>query len=347
MEQVIVAYQTRDLDELAAQLQPWLEARLPGARDIRTSGFTYPFGAGRSHETILFEASWTQGGERAERGCVLRIKPSDHTVFPDDLFEEEYRLMQELHDHGAVRVAQVYWVEEDPSLIGAPFFIMERKYGRVPVVTPLYSEQGWVADASPAQRNRLWENGVRQLAAIQSVPLASVQFLRGPPGAEDGLAQEWDKYVRFVRWISKERTWPALETCLAELKTAWPVNQPHGLVWGDARLGNIMFGEDFEVVAVMDWEQPSLGGALHDLAWWLHMSDMFHGERPGRPHLAGMGTRADTIALWSEATGISAADIDWYQAFARLKLACATISMSALRGWEPPQDEDLAKQLRL
>jgi aminoglycoside phosphotransferase (APT) family kinase protein len=347
MSEVIVAYQTRDLDELAEQLAGWLARRLPEANGIQVANCAYPFGAGRSHETILFDASWNEGGRRVERGCVLRIKPSDHDVFPDDLFEEEYKLMQALHVQGAVRVAAIYWVEDDPSIVGAPFFVMERKHGRVPVVTPLYSEEGWVAEATPAQRRTLWENGVRQLGAIQSVPLQGLGFLKGPAGAEEGLAQEWDKYLRFVRWVQEVRPWPALDASLAKLKAGWPANQPPGLVWGDARLGNIMFGDDFEVVAVMDWEQPSLGGALHDLAWWLYMSDMFHGERPGRPHLAGMGTREETIALWQEVTGISAADIGWYEEFARLKLTCTSIRMSDLRGWLQPSDEELAVKLEV
>ena len=118
----------------------------------------------------------------------------------------------------------------------------------------------------------MWESGVRQLAAIPTTPIESVQFLAGREGARSGLDQEWDKYVRFLEWVSGDRRWPILEKAMDGLRRHWPKNQPEGLVWGDARLGNMMFGEDFEVVAVMDWEQPSLGGALHDLAWWIYWS---------------------------------------------------------------------------
>src|SRR5262249_52556124 len=159
----------------------------------------------------------------------------------------------------------------------APFFLMERAHGRVPVSIPPYAEQGWVAEATPAQRRIMWEDGVRHLASIQSVPLSAVQFLAGPEGARDGLAQEWGNYVRFVDWVSADRPWPALKAGLERLKSLWPANQPQGLVWGDARLGNMMFGEDFRVVAIMDWEQPSLGGALQDLGWWLTLSESMHG----------------------------------------------------------------------
>ena len=347
MENAIVAPEVRELAVLARQLVPWLQAHLPEADDLRIENLSYPLGAGRSHETILFDVSWLAHGQRVEKGWVVRIKPIRHTVFPDDLFEQQYRVMQVVYEHGAVRVARPLWFEADASLLGAPFFVMERTRGRVAVTVPPYTTTGWVAEATPAQRARMWENGVRQLAAVQSVPLSSVQFLQGPKGARDGLAQEWDKYVRFVKWINQERPWPVLEAALARLRACWPANQPPGLVWGDARLGNMMFDENFEVTAVMDWEQPSLGGALHDLAWWLYLSNQMHGATADRPHLQGMGTREQTIALWSELTGISTADIEWYEDFAALKVSCTGIRLSSLRGVQFYDEAWLAKRLKV
>jgi aminoglycoside phosphotransferase (APT) family kinase protein len=112
-------------------------------------------------------------------------------------------------------------------------------------------------------------------------------------------------------------------------------------------MGNMMFDDKFEVVAVMDWEQPSLGGALHDLAWWLVLSDMRHGAAPGRPHLDGMGTREETIALWGEVTGISTADIEWYEDFTALKLSCLGIRTARLKGAPPPDEAWLARRLKV
>ena len=114
-----------------------------------------------------------------------------------------------------------------------------------------------------------------------------------------------------------------------------PANRPPGLVWGDARLGNMMVGESFEIVAVMDWEQPSLGGALHDLAWWLFHEGIKVKARGGLL-LEGFGSRAETIALWEEVTGISTADLEWYEAFAAFKLLCLGVRMMELRGITPP-----------
>jgi len=347
MSDQIVAPNTRDLSVLGQQIVPWLERRLPGAVNLSIANLDYPRGAGRSHETILFDAHWSEGGQERNEGYVIRIKPDANQVYPDDLFEEQYKVMRVLRELDIVPVAEMIGFEEDPGLVGAPFFVMKKLVGRVAVTFPPYRETGWVAEATPAQRRRFWENGVRNLALIQKTPLDRVQFLAGPDGARDGLEQEWDKYDRFVEWVSKDKRWPVLDKARDALRARWPKNQPQGLVWGDARIGNMMFDENFDVLAVMDWEQASLGGALHDLAWWLQMSSFAHEKTADKPHLEGMGTREETIALWQDITGISVEDLDWYLDFTAFKTGCLSVSTSRLWGWPEPDHAALAAQLRL
>jgi aminoglycoside phosphotransferase (APT) family kinase protein len=283
---------------------------------------------------------------------VVRIKPGHFTVFPDNLFDEQYQVMRALFEDGRVRIAEPLWLEPDPAVLGKPFFVMRKIAGRVPVSIPPYAREGWVKEATPAQRRRMWESGVRQLAAIQTVSTDDFGFLAGPPQARDGLAQEWDKYQRFIRWVEAEGSPPGfiriLDAGMARLEKLWPKNQPAGLVWGDARLGNMMFGEDFEVKAVMDWEQPSLGGALHDLAWFTEICDTMHGPncRWAEP-LDGMGSQDETVALWEEISGKSAADLDWYLQFTRLKMACTSVRLGLLRGSFMSDEASMAKRLQV
>lgn len=288
MSEVIVAPETRDLEKLALRLAYWLSGKVPGGGPVAITNLAYPRGAGQSHETILFDASWMDGTKTVEQGCVVRIKPRAFTVFPDDLFVEQYRVMKLLAEDGAVRVARPLWFEKNPAILGNPFFVMEKKQGRVPVSIPPYARQGWLREATPEQRRRLWRGAVEQLALIQHVPVAAADFLEGPAGAERGLAQEWDKYERFTAWLEETAPQPVLRDALARLAATRPTQGPEGLVWGDARIGNMMFDEHFDVVAVMDWEQPSLGGALHDLAWFCTLAETMHGKElkpwspPGR-----------------------------------------------------------------
>lgn len=336
MSDVIVAPEQRDLAELGAILAAWLGEQLE-TQGVEITNLAYPRGAGQSHETILFDAAWAGG----RFGAVLRIKPGHFTVFPDDLFDQQFRVMQLMHGNGAVRVAEPLWLEEDTAVLGRPFFIMRKVAGRVPVSVPPYAREGWVKEATPAQRRRMWEAGVRQLAAIQTVPVDAAPFLRGPDHAPAGLVQEWDKYQRFVRWLEAEGAGAdyiaVLDKGLARLDACRPANQREGIVWGDARLGNMMFDDNFDVVAVMDWEQPSLGGALHDLAWFCEIAETMHGPnaRHGAP-LDGMGSRTETIALWEKVSGKSASDLEWYEEFARLKMSCTGVRLALLRGGSPP-----------
>lgn len=338
MSDVIVAPETRELGQLAASLKTWIADRNSEYSDIRLENLTYPRGAGQSHETILFDLSWREAGRGHSQGCVVRIKPRNFTVFPDDLFDEQYRLMKLMSDGGYVPVAKPMWFEESATVLGAAFFIMEKKQGRVPVSIPPYSRGGWLAEAAPGQRRVLWENAVRQLAAIQRVPIEQADFLEGPAYAKRGLAQEWDKYRRFVAWLQEDedtrRSFGSiLEASLARLDATKPADQPDGLVWGDARIGNMMFDDNFEVIAVMDWEQPSLGGALQDLAWFNVLSETMHGRSStAGTFLEGMGTRDETIALWEQVSGKSAVNLEWHEQFAKLKMSCTGIRLGQLRG---------------
>jgi aminoglycoside phosphotransferase (APT) family kinase protein len=344
---VIVAPETRNLDDLARELVAWIESKMPGVSEVAITNLAYPRGAGQSHETILFDLDWAEGGIRRSQGCVVRIRPGNFTVFPDTLFDEQFAVMRALSVGGLVRVAKPFWIEHDPDIIGKPFFVMEKLDGRVPVSIPPYARSGWLAEASPEQRRHLWSEAVRQLAAIQRVPMDSVRFLQGPEHAPEGLEQEWDKYSRFIEWLRPDPRADALQEVMDRLRAKWPTNQPEGMVWGDARIGNMMFDEDFNVMAVMDWEQPSLGGALHDLAWFCVLAESMHGRNAqiGAP-LEGMGTREETIALWEDVCGKSAADLEWYEDFAGLKMSCSGVRLDQLRGTSMVSIDSIQRRMK-
>jgi aminoglycoside phosphotransferase (APT) family kinase protein len=95
-----------------------------------------------------------------------------------------------------------------------------------------------------------------------------------------------------------------------------------------------MIGSDLDVVAVMDWEQPGLGGALDDLGWWI-FNERLKIEARGS-NLEGLGSREDVIALWTSLTGLPVDDIDWYEAFAGFRISCLYWNMLEMRGQAQP-----------
>ena len=66
----------------------------------------------------LFHARWTATGVRVEQGMVVRIKPTAHMVYPDDLFDQQYELMT-LITTPLLVVAKPLWIERDASILGA------------------------------------------------------------------------------------------------------------------------------------------------------------------------------------------------------------------------------------
>ena len=68
---------SRDDDAMALSIAKWLEGRL--GSDVTVSNLRVPQGAGLANETILFEAGFTEGGERCTRAvdALGDLRPAD------------------------------------------------------------------------------------------------------------------------------------------------------------------------------------------------------------------------------------------------------------------------------
>lgn len=318
----------RDLGQLAATLETWFERR--GVRGAKVGGLSHPVGAGQSNETILFTLDDMSGGTRP---LVLRIAPQGYQLFLDTSFEKQVRLLRALDAGRHVRVPQILWEEEDEAILGQRFFVMKRLSGWVPVSRPPYNSAGRLFDATPRKRERLWQNALLELARMAAVPVAEVDFLRR--GAKAGLDDLIDYEIQSYHWGLAGRTVPVLDDALAWLLANKPAAPMEGLSWGDARIGNMMFDDDFGLLGVFDWEQASLAGPMMDLGWWLFF-DTLYSRTIGLERLAGLGDRAATIAAWEGLTGLRATDLAWYEYFAGFRLATIFLRKTTLERFSAP-----------
>jgi aminoglycoside phosphotransferase (APT) family kinase protein len=309
----------RDLVRTGQILARWLGERMPGARDVSVHDLAFPQGAGMSNETILFRARWTADGRAHDEGLVVRVAPSLVTLFKDADLRRQFDLLKSLHDGGHVRVAEPLWFEADESLLGKPFYVMRRMDGRVPISFPGYNRAGFVFDATPAERAVVWRTGLEELCRIAVTPVSACRMLDQPGLGATGFEQHLAYWRDSCRWAQADAS-PFLLAAEEWLEKRRPRTTPDGLSWGDARIGNMMFGADFRLMGVMDWEQASLGGPLQDLGWWLYF-DKIHSTWSGVPRLEGLGTRQETLDLWRELTGYDPSDVEWYEVFAGYKLA--------------------------
>jgi aminoglycoside phosphotransferase (APT) family kinase protein len=310
----------RDLEATRERLAPWLRARL-GADAVSLSELTGPSETGFSSDTLLFEASArTDGAVRRER-LVARLEPQGFNVFPSYDVGVQYRVLRALEGSG-VPLPRPRWLSEDASVLGTRFFVMDRVDGRVPGDSPPYHTAGWVAELAPAERARLWWNGIEVLCRIHRVDWCArgLDFLRdrerpGPP-----LAQQLQYYEEFFRWAVKEpERYPLLLRAQDWLRRNAPQREPVGLCWGDSRLSNLVF-QGVECAAVLDWEMVRLGNPLQDVAWWIAI-DRCLCEGVGAPRLAGLPEAGETLARWSGATGLPADDFAYYEILALMKFS--------------------------
>lgn len=203
---------------------------------------------------------------------VLRKKPSGNLLPSAHAIDREYRVMQALQN-SSVPVPRMLHYCEDDSLIGTPFYVMERVEGRV-------LHDNALPEFSPTERAAYYAAMNETLAKLHSVDFEA-EGLSGF-GKVGGFIE---RQIR--RWSSqyeKSRTTEIAEiTRLGRwLADNIPERNETTIVHGDYRLGNLMFHPDRpEVVAVLDWELSTLGDPLSDLGYnlmiWKMRADEFHG----------------------------------------------------------------------
>jgi aminoglycoside phosphotransferase (APT) family kinase protein len=315
-----------DLAALRPALRLWLVDRLHAGRDLRLSAFSQPVGSGAANETLLFDASWTDGGRRRRRGLVARLAAVD-PLHPIEL-ETHYRMYSVLGKDTDIPVPPVVGYEADKEVVGVPFFVMERVEGQVPPDNPPYPAAGWVAEASPGQRRRLWEAAVDLMARLHRVEPSRVAFLAGPDGAATGLEQSLEFWAEYCAGAAGGSPHPVLETGLDWLRSNVPSKPPTALAWGDARIGNMIF-RHFRPVAVLDWDMVSLAGGESDLAWWILR------EHPVADLLPGIGTAQETVDQWERGTGWRAESLHYQLVFAALRLGAIRLRLARQHAGAP------------
>jgi aminoglycoside phosphotransferase (APT) family kinase protein len=349
----------RDPEVTRRALTDWLARRLPAATDVTITDLVVPQSSGFSNETFLFDATWTEDGKRTTAPLVLRSQPQVYALFPEiDLLVQQYGSMKRLGEHTDVPVARVRWAEEDTSVLGQPFFVMDRLFGKVPADAPPYTTEGWVMDLPP-ERRRVWHtNSVLAMTKVNKVDWQAAGFEHLDKAAHGPLGpKQRSSYLRtFWEWARDEKAHPVADPAWSWLEANWPDDGEHiELCWGDARPGNQMFDDDCRVLANFDWEMVSLGNSESDLGWYLFLQ-RFHTEGYGVPLPDGFLDRDEIIALWERELGRRAVNVDFYEALGGFHFTLVMmriIAMSELLApgaWDPAYAVDnpvaqLTKQL--
>jgi aminoglycoside phosphotransferase (APT) family kinase protein len=294
-----------DLDALT----PWFAAHVEGA------------GSRPLHAELIAggRSNLTYAVSDGQRSWVLRRPPLGHVVETAHDMSREHRVMSALATTD-VPVPRVFASCDDPAVIGAPFYVMERVNGRV------LRELEEIATLTPDEAQRCSHALVDVLGALHSVDYAAVGL--GDFGRPEGfLARNVARWGK--QWqANKTRELPAIDELARRLDAALPESGPATIVHGDYRLDNTMLAPDDagRIVAVLDWEMSTLGDPLTDLALLLVYWDGGGAELPfastrGVSQVPGFLPTDEVVARYAERSGRSIEHLDFYVVFALYKLA--------------------------
>lgn len=290
---------------------------------------------GFSLETLSFTAAWHDGDTAAvSRRLVLRRQPAAGLLEPYDL-APQVAAMRAVE--GVLAVPKVRWFEQDPSVLGAPFYVMDFVDGDVPLPTP--GPGGAPSIADPLEREALARDLTANLARLHrfdwsKTPLAAFETPRGVRDAARLQLETWRGYYE----RSRPEPSPMLVRAFRELDrrvARLPQDGPVCVVHGDFRTGNFM-RRGASVRAVLDWEMVHLGDPIEDVAW--ATSRLWRGQTP----LAGVLVPCEQFARLYEEGGGFAVDperLAFYDLLSGVKMAA--IMLTGLRAFADRRSEDV------
>lgn len=305
-----VAAQDRDLEAVRTGLEQWLRARRPDATDVRVGPLGKPT-SGYSSETLLVDAVRTERGDDVEEHFVVRMPPAGGGIFPEYDLHRQAEVQRALGGHG-ILVARPIAVETDEEWVGAPFFVMERVEGFT--LADGYMAVGPLSDATPETQQRVQAGFIDVVADVHGVDWDAAGLgVLTPPDAR-GLVHDVARAEEYLAWAAEGEIPTVLTEAISWLRAHRPDPEPPlALCWGDPRLGNVLYGDDWSVRALLDWEMASIGPAEIDLAWFLGLHEVSANGVGG--DLPGFVPRDDVLARWAARRGRPVVDYRWFEAF--------------------------------
>jgi aminoglycoside phosphotransferase (APT) family kinase protein len=331
---------SRDTSTLPTVISQWLSTVMPGGVAPQITVESGIDANGMSSETIILTGRWDEDGRQREEKWVARVAPTaeDVPVFSSYRMDHQFDVIRLVAEKTDVPVPRVRWLQADGSVLGAPFFLMDYVEGQVPPdIMPYTFGNNWFADA-PAERQReLQDSTVDVIADLHSIPDPEQTFGFLSDGSDPNALR------RNLNWLKDWYEFAAadlgrsslIERALDWLEANWPADVAAAdpvLVWGDSRVGNVLYA-DFRPVAVLDWEMAVLGPREMDVAWIIFAHTVFQ-ELAGLAGMPGLPDfmRADDVrARYAERTGIELGDLHWFYVYAGVIWACVFMRTSARR----------------
>ncbi|MEE8165582.1 MAG: phosphotransferase family protein [Myxococcota bacterium] len=316
-------------DELRVPFREWLRDRDPEMEELEVSAFELPR-SGFSAKTVFVPVAYRKAGRAVEEKLVLRLENPEPALYPqqapglDVEIEIQYRAMEALHATGKLPIAPLFGYEADASILGNPFFVMGYIPGDVMVEQPPYTQVGFFADATPSDREEMITRGVQAMADFHSIDWqqAGFQWLVAP-GEEPDVMRQVELWESMLRRGLGDRVHPDLDRAFRFLHDQAPRELEPGLVWGDARPGNIIF-RDNRVRCITDFENISVAPTEIDLGYWLAFDRTQH-EAIDTKRLPGEPSREQQRAIYAEHAGRTMSETYYFEVLGAVRYAAIVV----------------------
>jgi aminoglycoside phosphotransferase (APT) family kinase protein len=295
-------------------LQAYLRGKLEGVDAPLT---VVQFGGGHANLTYLLR--FGDGAGAVE--YVLRRPPVGPVAKTAHDMGREYRALSRLY-RAFPPAPRAYLYCEDLAVIGAPFFVMERRHGIV-VRRSVPPEFGGGKD--PVANRKLSEVVIDTLADFHAADPAACGL--------ENLGKPEGFLERQVRgWMGRYERAKTGEIRLAEELSRWlienlPASPPATLLHNDWRLDNMAVAPDDpgRCVAVYDWDMCTLGDPLTDVgtvfSLWFNAGEDYGGASPMPTQTPGFMPREEAVQRYGERSGLEMAGLPYYVVFGTFKLA--------------------------
>ena len=211
---------------------------------------------------------------------------------------------------------------DDTSVLGAPFYVMERRR-RLILRRP---ETASLTFDAPAAR-RLSTALIDNLAALHALDYkaAGLADLGKPEGYVVRQVTGWITRYNNARTDDV----PEMERTATWLTDHMPAGAGAALIHNDYKYDNLVLDPDdpTRIVAVLDWEMATVGDPLMDLGttlgYWVEASDPdeFRSGAFGPTALTGSLTRRELVDRYAERTGRDLSGILFHYCFGLYKIA--------------------------
>ncbi len=304
MTHIDAATAIREGEELDNRsVETFLKDSIPGLTGKLTIS---QFPSGYSNLTYLIELG--------DRKLVLRRPPFGTKAKSAHDMGREYRILSALQEAFPYAPKPLVYVE-DESLIGSPFYVMERIEGII-----LRKDLPKTLRFSPEEAGKLSRNLIDGLLELHSIDYQKIGL--GNEGKPKGYIQRqvegWSRRYRAARTPDA----PDFESIMKWLDENQPAdsNKP-SLIHSDYKFDNIILDPEnpLKIIGVLDWEMATIGDPLMDLgavfAYWTNRDDPDEMQliRMQPTNIEGMMSRDEILTYYLEGSGRSVDDFSFYQ----------------------------------